>query len=61
MGATDVAHYAHYDAFGRAIRSVGGKMEVCAIGSFAEGDRLPSEEILAICAEYADAADGLPY
>ena len=34
-------------------------MEVYASGSFAEGDRLQSAEILAICAEYAAAVAGL--
>ena len=48
MGVTDVVRFAHYDAFGRAIRFVGGKMEVYADGSFADADRAPSEDLLAI-------------
>ena len=41
------------------MRCVGGKMGVYASGSFAEGDRLPSDGVLAICADRANAAVGL--
>ena len=49
MGAPGVAQFAHYAARGRAIRPAGGKMAVYANGPFAEVDRLPSADLLAIC------------
>ena len=59
MGATDVVQFSHNAAFARAIRFVGGQMEVYADGSFADADQIPSEELLAIFSEYSAAVVGL--
>ena len=59
MGATRAAQFARYDASGRAIRLIDGKLEKYTSGSFWERNRIPSGGILAICADYATASDGL--
>ena len=59
VGALDVVQFLHLAAGGRALRFDSGELHVCGRGSCMPFGRIPSEEIIRICREYAYDADGL--
>ena len=58
-GILDIAQYLHIAASNFALMLDNGKPHVYARGSFEPTNCMPSEDLHAICAEYACAADGL--
>ena len=55
----DIVQYLHLAASDFAMRFDNGRLHVYARGSFGPSNCVPSEELLAICTEYACAVEGL--
>ena len=59
VGMLEVVQFTHFADGGRALSFGSGKGHVYDRGSFRPCDRMQSDEIIAICQEYAPDAEGL--